>query len=190
MKRTPAAAAALAALLCGACASPAPTGAANEVAFDLRGRFSVAQGGEVASGNFLWRQFTAGFELDLWGPLGQGRARLIGGGGALTLVNGRGEAVADGDAEALMRRQLGWAAPLDAFAAWVTGKPAPSWPARILAPGLFEQLGWRVEVTAWHDVGGQPLPRRLEASRRETRIVVACREWASPPGARAGPPPA
>ena len=157
---------------------PAPSG---EVAFDLRGRFSVSQDGRAQSGNFFWRQFAAGFEVDLWGPLGQGRARLIGAGGGLTLVDARGVAVFDGDAEALMRRELGWSAPLAAFSAWVTGRPAPSWPVRVHGRGAFEQLGWRVAVTAWRDVGGQALPGRIEATRRGVRIVVACREWSSPP---------
>lgn len=170
----------LAAVAGGGCAvrvAP-PTG---EVAFDLRGRFSVVQDGHATAGNFFWRQFVGGFELDLWGPLGQGRARLIGAGGSLSLVNARGEAVADGNAEALMRRELGWSAPLDAFAAWVTGRPAPDWPAQVHGDGSFEQLGWRVEVKSWRDVGAQTLPRRLEASRPGTRIVVVCREWGSPP---------
>ena len=153
----------------------------SDVAFDLSGRFSVVQDGRATSGNFLWRQFAAGFELDLWGPLGQGRARLIGTDGGLTMVNAHGETVRSGDAEALMRRELGWFAPLDAFAAWVTGRPAPDWPARVHGHGSFEQLGWRVEVKSWRDVHGQTLPRRLEASRPGTRIVVVCREWGAPP---------
>ena len=154
---------------------------ASDVAFDLSGRFSVVQDGRATSGNFLWRQFAAGFELDLWGPLGQGRARLIGTDGGLTMVNAHGETVRSGDAEALMRRELGWFAPLDAFAAWVTGRPAPDWPARVHGHGSFEQLGWHVEVKSWRDVHGQALPRRLEAYRPGTRIVVVCREWGAPP---------
>lgn len=157
-----------------------PPPPSSGLVFELRGRFSVTQAREANSGNFLWRQYPGGFEVDLWGPLGQGRARLIGQGTSLTLVNARGETVADGDAEALMQRELGWSAPLSALSSWLVGQPAPGLPARTNGDA-FEQLGWQVQVTAWAQVGERRLPRRLEAQRGGLRIVVACREWSAPP---------
>lgn len=169
-----------AALAIGGCASLLPSPASG-VTFDLRGRFSVVEGDRARTGSFFWRQRANGFEAELWGPLGQGRTRLIGSGRALRLLNARGETVASGDAEALMQRELGWAAPLNAFGSWLTGEPAPGLPLRRQGDA-FEQLGWRVRVTAWRQVGERTLPRRLEAHRRGVRIVVACRQWSAPPG--------
>lgn len=170
----------VAAFVIGGCASLPPP-SAGEATFDLKGRFSVVEGGRARSGNFFWRQHANGFEAELWGPLGQGRTRLIGKGHALQVMNARGETMASDDAKALMQRELGWAAPLSAFGSWFVGEPAPSWPARTRGDA-FEQLGWRVRVTAWAQVGERALPRRLEARHGGLRIVVACREWRLPQG--------
>ena len=94
--------------------------------FHLEGRLAVRGADDAMSASFVWDHFAEHFEIELWGLLGQGRTRLTGEAGALTIFTPRGDVVADGDAELLMQRELGWSVPLEVLPDWVQGRPSRS----------------------------------------------------------------
>lgn len=135
------------------------------------------------SASFVWDQFENGYQIELWGPLGQGRTRLIGDGAALTIITSRGETLAREDAESLMVRALGWSVPIDVLPEWIQGRTASATPvleevrdgeARLAS---FRQLGWSIELSRYRDVSGTALPGRLVARRGGHKITIICREW-------------
>ena len=171
--------------VCGAllatagCAALGPFEPAAADGFHARGRIALRDGKDGFAANFDWRQQGERYRIDLWGPLGQGRLRVLGDDAALTMTDARG-AVVDGDA---LRQQFGWSVPLAALRHWLLGRCQPALPPceRYQDPGGelagFAQHGWRVRLSDWRQGPDAPLPGRIVATEGERRIAVAVREW-------------
>ena len=164
---------------CATLRSDAVTGAD----FRLRGKIAVRGAGEAFSASFDWIQTGEVFDIELWGPLGQGRTRLQGDGDRLTITDARGATVAGINAEPFMMSALGWSVPVSALPHWVRGRYDPADAVtgeRRAADGSmvrFEQSGWTVEVSGWGMSALGPVPGRIVAAQDDRRIVIACKEW-------------
>lgn len=158
-----------------ACATLLPTD--REPDFSVVGRIGAVAGTAGASGDFLWRQYPSGFDVQFWGPLGQGRTHVVVEGDTLSVLTARGERVVDSKARDWIRRELYLDLPVRALASWINGHPAPEWPAGDLGEDAFRQLGWRIEIAAWDEWNGRRQPRKLVVSRDEYRVTIVCREW-------------
>ena len=176
-------------LLIGGCAGvPGPP--ETPETFVLTGKVGVREADESFSANLLWHQMGEAFEIDLWGPLGQGRVKLVKKDGEIRLVSDKG-VLAQGEPEAIMRAHLGWSLPLAVLPAWVQGGPFAEAPAtglrqdesgRVLG---FEQLGWAVvleryaavPVSADSEAAERYLPRRVTATREDARVRLVISEW-------------
>lgn len=170
-------------LVCAGCVSRPALPGKPEV-FVLRGKVAVTEAGEHFTANLLWHQRGEGFEMDLWGPLGQGRVRIVREAGELRLTNEQGVLVA-GEPDRVMREQLGWSLPLDVLPAWVQGAPVADLPAeaevrdetgRFLS---FSQLGWSVALERYETAaaGTRSLPTRITATRPDARVRLVVSEW-------------
>ena len=164
------------ALLCiGACATLPSTH--RELDFSVAGRVGAVAGKTGTSAEFIWRQYDSGFDVEFWGPLGQGRTRLAVDGGAFSVVTARGARISGQDARDWIRRELQLEVPIRALSSWITGRPAREWPVREIDIDAFRQLGWDVRVAAWGDWEGRRQPRKLTASQGDYRITIVCRQW-------------
>ena len=163
-------------VLIGACATLPPI--REELDFSVAGRVGAVAGRASASADFLWRQYASGFDVEFWGPLGQGRTHLVADGDRLSVLTARGERVTDGEARDWIRRELRLDVPIRALSSWITGRPAPEWPASGVDADAFNQLGWQIEIAAWDHWEGRRQPRKLTASRADYRVTIICRQWA------------
>ena len=151
--------------------------------FRLRGKIAVRGAGDAFSASFDWIQTGEAFDIELWGPLGQGRVTLRGDGARLTVTDARGATTSGISAEPFMASALGWSVPISALPFWVRGRYDPGSPVaeqRRAANGTlesFQQLGWTVEVSRWGEGAVGPVPGRVVAVQRERRIVIVCKEW-------------
>ena len=170
-------------VLVSGCTPTRPAEVAADVDFRLRGKIAVRSPGDAFSASFDWIQTGETFDIELWGPLGQGRVRLRGDGARLTITDARGATTSGISAEPFMASALGWSVPISALPFWVRGRYDPGstvaehhrMPDGPLAS--FEQLGWTVEVSRWRESGLGPVPGRVVAVQRERRIVIVCKEW-------------
>jgi outer membrane lipoprotein LolB len=173
-------------LLVAGCVSmpPAPTVPED---FSLKGKVAVRDGEAQFSANILWQQRGNGFEIDLWGPLGQGRVQLVKQGEQVILKDGRGEVLTEGDAESVMSRHLGWSLPIDVLPAWIQGRPLAAVGSEDLTYGedgellAFRQLDWQVRLDRYRQlqgVGGiRNLPGRVTAEKQAARVRLVITEW-------------
>ena len=155
--------------------------------FQLKGKLAVEEAGERHSGNFLWRQRSEEFAIDIWGPLGQGRIHLVGDSVTLSVLDGDGAVVRRGSRDQVMEAALGWSMPLDVLTAWVFGEPDPDLPARALSYGddgrleSFEQAGWAIALAQYRQVDetseARWLPRKVDVRRAGTRIRLIIADW-------------
>ena len=73
------------------CTSLPPAVALESAEFTVQGRLGVRDGAEGFSSSFNWIQASDQFQIELWGPLGQGRTRLVGSGQEVTVYAADGE---------------------------------------------------------------------------------------------------
>lgn len=181
--------AAVCCLLIAGCAG-LPSQPETPETFVLTGKVGVREADESFSANLLWHQMGESFEIDVWGPLGQGRVKLVKKGGEISLESDRG-VLARGEPEAVMRTHLGWSLPLEVLPAWVQGGPLENVTATDLRQDEagrvvgFEQLGWavvleryqRVPVDAGSEASERELPRRVTATRGDARVRLVISQW-------------
>jgi outer membrane lipoprotein LolB len=177
---------ALVLLVCTACATVRPP-APEPGGFALTGKLAVVEGTESYSARFLWSQAADRFEIDLWGPLGHGRLRLLGDERELALVDGDGTVLTRGPHEEIMERNLGWSLPLAVLPEWVRGRPHPALPVEgeeFDAEGrltAFRQLDWDVVLRRFRRAPQAPaageLPFLVSATRNTHRVRLAITDW-------------
>ncbi len=152
-------------------------GAASE--FELSGRIAVRFRDDSSSGNFAWRHSAAEDEVLITTPLGQGVARILRAGDAVTLIDAEGREHHATDAEALTEQVLGFRLPLAGLAEWVRARPAPG-PSQIRRDEAgrvveLEQAGWTIGYLGWQQDGRLPTRLRLQYPSLDLRITIA--QW-------------
>lgn len=171
-----------AAILLSGCAElpSAPEGASFD--FRIQGRVAIRYRDEAATANIAWRHGRDADELLITSSLGQGIARLVREGGAVTLTTRDGKDYTATDAESLTEQVLGFRLPLAGLSDWVLGRPAPGTAqARRDAAGRLEQLeqdGWQISYDGWNDEGTRPLRMTMTYPGMQLRLVVS--EWRAP----------
>ena len=154
----------------------------SDADFSIRGKIGVVDGGNSWSARFLWRQFGDRFEIDLWGPLGQGQTHLRGTPSRLEIIDADGLVRTSGNPEALMFAELGWSLPLGLLLDWLQGRPAAEAPVTdaIRNPdgGLtrFRQLGWEVRLERAKKAPPDAPLRRITAEKPGYRVRMVVSE--------------
>ena len=156
----------------------------SEEGFAVRGKLGVRTAADGFSSSFLWRHAADTFEIELWGPMGQGRTRLEGRGGAITVHTADGEVHQEADSALAMQRWFGFHVPIDVLASWIQGRAAPdrSVASQELDTGgdliALEQAGWALAFSRYDDAeGGRRLPGRIIARRLDVRVTLIPAEW-------------
>lgn len=151
--------------------------------FRVDGRLGVRHDAGAFNATFVWTQWRDRYEIEFWGPLGSARTRLAGDAVSLTIDDASGRRLVSGDAEALMRAELGWYVPMEVLAWWIRGTPSPdfAWGEGQRDEGgrlsAFAQLSWRVRIDRWTETAMGPAPARIRAERGGDRITVVCKTW-------------
>ena len=168
-----------AALLVAACAEMQFQRPDAEAEFELSGRIAVRFKDESSTGNFAWRHGARNDEVMITSPLGQGVARIVREGNAVTLTDAEGREHRAADAEALTEQALGFRLPLAGLADWVRARPGPG-PSQVRKDGEgriaeLEQSGWKIEYQEWGADGKLPARMKLTYPGLELRLAIA--QW-------------
>jgi outer membrane lipoprotein LolB len=151
--------------------------------FAVKGKLAVRLPNDGFSSSFLWQHAPGHDEIDLWGPLGQGRSRMVGDGRGVTVYTAKGEVYRARSPEAGMQRWLGFSLPFSALTHWVRGEAAPGYPtaAHVTAADgellVLEQLSWRLEYSRYGDAAGRRLPGKIVATRNDVKVTLLPAEW-------------
>lgn len=148
----------------------------------LSGRLGVSDGHDGGSGGFTWSQDGAHYQFVFRTPITGRSFELRGGPDGAVLEGLDGGPLHGTDAEALMRRALGWEVPMRDLRAWVLGLRADSGPAEIAfgdnrLPSLLTQDGWSVDYRAWDTARQPPLPTTVFASRPPYKVRLSIESW-------------
>ena len=149
----------------------------------MQGRLGVSDGKDGGSGSFSWTQNGDHYEFVLRGPAISGADfRLSGGPDGAQLQGLKSGPISGPDAEALMRKSLGWEVPLRDLRAWVLGLRADSGAAEVsfgdnALPSLLVQDGWSVEYREWDTTRQPALPTKVYANKPPYKVRLSIESW-------------
>ncbi len=175
----------LIALFLGGCAVQ-PTRTDTDMAFAADGKFGIKDDENGYSARFSWRHYQDGYDIEVWGPLGQGRTLLRGDVERMQVRRGD-EILAQGAPEQVMAANLGWSVPIAVLPAWIQGFPSTTLPhAGAVLDDLgrytaFDQAGWRVSLQRYTSRPAAPFehttPARIVATSGSRKVTVVVREY-------------
>jgi len=148
----------------------------------LQGRLGVSDARDSGSGSLDWSQDGHGFRFAVHAPV-TGKTWILSGDAGHAVLEGlREQPLRGDDAAELLQRELGWRVPIAELTYWARGLRAPG-DARIQfradgLPGEIEQDGWTVQYLDYDTGRTPPLPSKVFATRGDTRVRLAIRDWA------------
>lgn len=148
----------------------------------LQARLGVSSARDSGSGSLEWTRRGEHFRFAMHAPVTGKTWVLSGDAGHARLEGLRDQAIDGDDAAGLLERELGWQVPVAELAYWARGARAPGATAEVhfRADGLpaeIDQAGWKVEYLDYDLGRTPPLPSKVFASRGDTRVRLAIREW-------------
>lgn len=155
---------------------------ANVNHWTLEGRISITNGKDGGPGSLTWTQDGDHYEFTFRTPITGKSFRLTGGPDNALLEGLDGGPVQGPNAEALMRRALGWDVPLDELRAWVLGVRTPGTRAELSygndkLPSLLQQDGWAISYPVWDDKRQPPLPVKVFAEKPPYSVKLVINTW-------------
>lgn len=144
--------------------------------WQAQGRIAFANGIKNHSANLDWQQEGYNYQLQIFGPLGQGSARLEGQPFYVTLTTSDGQLVQASSPEQLLAENSEWELPLSNMVYWIRGVAAPGKYKQINAQ-IINQNGWRVEWRRFSQVDKYQLPSLLIAEKDHLSFRLAINKW-------------
>lgn len=159
------------------------SGLADNEAVDwaFQGKMAIKNSSEASSFNVTWQQLGEEFDIELSGPLGQGRINIQGDKNSVTLTQGKDQWTANNLEDLLWDLQQ-IQLPLDYLQYWVRALPKPTEPfnrqlnADTRQVAQIEQAGWRVQYTSYHD-DTPSMPRKLSFIKEDSSGKLVIRQW-------------
>jgi outer membrane lipoprotein LolB len=154
---------------------------ASQPRWQLAGRLGVANAKDAGSGSLEWRQDGDTFRFSVHAPV-TGKTWVLSGDTHRVVLEGlRAQPVEGDDAAALLERELGWHVPVAELSDWVRGARSKG-EARIEfngegLPAVIEQGGWKIEYPDYDTTHQPPLPRKIFASRGDSRVRLSVSQW-------------
>ncbi|HKE48622.1 MAG TPA: lipoprotein insertase outer membrane protein LolB [Rhodanobacteraceae bacterium] len=154
---------------------------AAQPSWQLAGRLGVANAKDAGSGSLEWRQDGDAFRFSVHAPV-TGKTWVLSGDAHRVVLEGlRAQPVEGDDAAALLERELGWHVPVAELSDWVRGARSKG-EARIEfngegLPAVIEQDGWKIEYPDYDTTRQPPLPRKIFASRGDSRVRLSVSQW-------------
>ena len=163
------------------CASFSNLSHDENIDWAFKGKMAVKNSVEASSFNVIWRQEASAFDIELSGPLGQGRINVYGDHASATLVQGKDQWTANSLEDLLWDLQQ-ISLPLDYLRYWVRALPKPNEPFKQQlneTSGFINELtqaGWTVQYSRYQD--SPPfMPTKLSFSREDRSGKLVIREW-------------
>jgi outer membrane lipoprotein LolB len=150
--------------------------------WSLSGRIGIVADEQAWSASVLWDQAPDGYHIEIVGPMGQGRATVIGDPSGVSLA-ADGQTYTARTPGELIRVHLGWDVPVSGLRYWLLGRPDPG-PVqqRVLDDQgrlvSLDQAGWHIEFHGYQQVSaGLDLPGKLFMESSRMRVRVAIQSW-------------
>lgn len=153
--------------------------------WEAEGRIGVINGQEGWHASLQWQQQPSAYQIQLLGPLGQGRVHISGNAQQTEVKTQDGQTWIAADADESMVQILGIRLPVNGLRYWILGLPAPQPPPTKLqtdADGQLtrlEQDGWVIDYAAYlpNSRLNLALPERITAHRADLNVKLVITQW-------------
>ena len=150
--------------------------------WSFNGRIAVKSAADGFNGRLRWHQTEDNFKASVSGPLGAGSVQIAGSRYGISVVESGGEVTRLDNPEVDLRVRYGWTIPVTSLRYWALGIPDPDSPAATeFGPDgrltRLEQRDWVVEIAQYREGGGQDMPRRMTATRGDSRVRLVIDTW-------------
>ncbi|CAG1023317.1 outer membrane lipoprotein LolB [Methylomonas sp. LL1] len=144
--------------------------------WSFEGRLALADGKESISMSIVWHHVEDLDDIELVGPLAQGRVKISVAAGQVVVDDGENRNVYQGLADEVFAEQLGIEMPVSALKFWVLGVNDPG---RVFdeQPGGFYQAGWLVRYGEMQKVNANMLPKKMTAEKDKARMKLIVDQW-------------
>jgi outer membrane lipoprotein LolB len=149
----------------------------------LKGRLSFSFEEQAWHANLVWVQRGDTYDLELSGPLGQGRVRIQGGPEGVRVTSSDGRILSGSTPEAVIWSEFGWVLPVRGLIYWVRGVPDPDQPTTSVTLDslgrlqALTQVGWKVTYPEYREQDGLDLPRKIRIDGEGINVRVVADQW-------------
>lgn len=143
----------------------------------LTGRLAVRNGNEAWNINLDWQQKGDDYQIQLNGPFGAGKVKLVGNANGVLLHDSDNQTFYADKPEELLRERTGVTMPVEGLRYWIVGLSTPQQKGRPkLDPqgriASLEDNHWKVKFPRYTEVSGLQLPEKIFISKPEQEINV------------------
>ena len=149
--------------------------------WQLNGAVAIRTPHSGQSASLVWQQHQHTYQIDVFGPLGAGRATLNGDANGVTLLD-NGKRYQGPTAETLMQKLLGWHVPVSNLYFWIRGLPAPGLKSTHKFDAYhhllqLKQQGWEITYQQYTGINGIDLPSKLTLQAQNMKIKFVISQW-------------
>lgn len=142
----------------------------------FEGRLAVVDEKDSVSLSIVWRHLKDQDNIELAGPLAQGRTKITVLPGQVVIDDGENRNVFYGNPEQVFSAQLGVDMPVDSLKFWVLGVNEPE-QSYVEQSGGFNQTGWAVRYKEMQRVSSETLPKKITAEKNKAKIKLIVDQW-------------
>lgn len=142
----------------------------------FEGRLAFANEAESLAASINWRHGLSEENIELIGPLAQGRISIAVRPEGVNINDGDSNRFFSGAVADIFQEQLGMNVPVDSLKYWVLGISDPQQSFIAQEEGFFQQ-GWLVRFKEMQRVREVLLPKKLWMEKDKTRIKIIVDRW-------------
>lgn len=150
--------------------------ALEQKAWRFDGRLAMVNQTDSISGNISWNHALHRDEIEIVGPLAQGRVVISIVPNSITIDDGDSVQNFSGSSDLIMRDQLGIDLPFGDLKFWVLGVTEPVKQVVKQEEGFYQQ-GWLVRYKEMQRVRDEILPKKMWIEKDRTRIKLIVDHW-------------
>jgi len=142
----------------------------------FEGRLAVANDKDSITAAVNWRHQLEKDEIELAGPLSQGRVAILVTADRVIVDDGEKKQVYTGSVDAVLSGQIGIDIPVSALKSWVLGVNDPD-QSFAEQDGGFEQGGWLIKYKEMQWVNDELLPKKINVEKGSIKIKLIVDQW-------------
>lgn len=142
----------------------------------FEGRLAMVDEKDSISASISWRHQAGRDDIELTGPLAQGRVAISVAEDKVVIDDGDNRKEYGGTVDDVVTNQLGMDMPVNALKYWVLGVNDPQ-ESYVEQDGGFVQQGWLVRFGEMQRVKKEILPKKMTAEKDKTRIKLVVDQW-------------
>jgi outer membrane lipoprotein LolB len=140
------------------------------------GRLALVDEKNSISASINWRHQLKEDDIELFGPLAQGRIAITIVGDEIAVDNGEQRQTYVGVVDAVLTELLGFDMPAQALRFWVLGVNDPEQAYTNISDG-FIQNGWMVRYKELQKSNSETLPKKISAEKEKTKVRLVIDQW-------------